>query len=414
LYYLSTHLLPTAVVLLASACSPQLPEPDGAELPSSKLPDTAHPLCADDDDVVIPLPERYADLRADGYDRYTELLAPDGQPIRILAQDGPSTAQILRARNLLRFYLTDVAGSSYGSDKGAVLQLLADNMATLALPNGADGDHHFRLEAQPLYQDELPVEGSAWYLDSDYEHRDAAFEEIFHLVHDMGIGTDWPGALPAYQQALLAEAEAALEDGRWGIPVDPEVEDWIRELRAENSLAQEYIAAVIDSYYGLWGAWDEAPGGMWGIYIAKTRDEVLTHDPAGAALLEAFLPPAMAGYEAILDPAFEGVFSTVFDADEPYTHRSRYLVTVRLTGSADSGILGNDADNILMSNDGDNTLDGGEGEDSVVVCEYSDQISLSAEGEGWILRSSSGEDRLLNIEWIHALDGLVEVGELGR
>ena len=29
--------------------------------------------------------------------------------------------------------------------------------------------------------------------------------------------------------------------------------DWIDELRDEGSLTQEYLASVIDSYYGLWG-----------------------------------------------------------------------------------------------------------------------------------------------------------------
>ncbi len=397
---------------LVLGCHQGIPEPDGSELPDPDLPDGAHELCANDDELVIPTPERYADLEERGYDRYTELLAPDGQPVRIFAQDELSTSQILRARNLLRFYLTDVEGTEYGSDKSAVLQQLADNQAVLALPNGADGDSFFRIDAQPLYAQELPVEGSAWYLDNDYEHRDAAFEEIFHLVHDMGIGTDWPGALPDYQAALLAEAEAALEDGRWGIPVDPEVEDWIDELRAENSLAQEYIAAVIDSHYGLWGPWDEDEGGMWGIYIAKTRDEVYVDDPAGAALLEAFLSPTMAGYEAVLEPNFSGSFSLVFDEAQPYTHKSRYLVTVRLSGTEDAGIVGNDADNVLMGNSGDNLLDGGEGQDTVVVCETLDQLELTQQGDALILRSGAGQDELLGVELIHALDGLRPVDEL--
>ena len=44
------------------------------------------------------------------------------------------------------------------------------------------------------------------------------------------------------------------------------VEDWLEELEREDLLAQEYIASVIDSYYGLWAAWDEDEGGMWGIW----------------------------------------------------------------------------------------------------------------------------------------------------
>jgi hypothetical protein len=48
----------------------------------------------------------------------------------------------------------------------------------------------------------------------------------------------------------------------------------LKELTKENSLSQEYLASLVDSYYGLWGAWTESNShGMWGIYIAKTREE---------------------------------------------------------------------------------------------------------------------------------------------
>ena len=125
---------------------------------------------------------------------------------------------------------------------------MADNGAALMMPNGAHEEwNEPPLDAQPLYAAETPVEGGAWFLNSNYEHRDAAFEEIFHLVHDMGIGTFMPRALPNYQSDLDSEARAAIADGRWGIPVEPGVEDWLEELEREDSLAQEYIASVIDS-----------------------------------------------------------------------------------------------------------------------------------------------------------------------
>ena len=44
------------------------------------------------------------------------------------------------------------------------------------------------IDGQELYWAELPVEGDEWYMKNDWEHRDAAFEEILHLVHDTGIG----------------------------------------------------------------------------------------------------------------------------------------------------------------------------------------------------------------------------------
>ena len=256
----------------------------------------------------------------------------------------------------------------------------------------------------------MTVEGSDWYMNNSWEHRDATFEEIFHLVHDAGIGTWLPGALPEYQSEMLAEAQAAIDDGRWGIPIGPGVEDWLEELAAEDSLAQEYIASVIDSYYGYWGAFDEAPGGMWGVYIAKTRAEIAELDPVGGELLEAFLPP-MAGYEARLDPELEGVFSMEFDAEAPYTHKSQYLQNVTLTGTVASGLRGNAADNRLRGTGADNAIDGGDGTDTVVYCDDATAYEVSTASGVTTVSGPAGIDTLRNIERIQFLATTLTVGE---
>ena len=186
--------------------------------------------------------------------KYTEVIAPNGKSIPIIAQEGVRDIAVARARNLLKFFLTDVPHSKYGSDKSTVANTMTINKAILMMPEGAHREgREPDIEAQPLYESETPVDGSRWYIKNDWNHRDAAFEEIFHLVHDTGIGTYLRGALPEYQRALKVEAIKAMREKRWGISIDPEVNDWLEELAKENSLAQEYIAAVIDSYYGLWG-----------------------------------------------------------------------------------------------------------------------------------------------------------------
>lgn len=344
---------------------------------------------------VAAMPEELERYTRQGFTKYTEIVAPNGRPIRIIAQEGVRDIAVARARNLLVFFLTDVPGSQWGESKEDVANAMADNRAMLMMPEGAHREgREPRIRAQPLYEDETPVEGSRWYLDNDWGHRDAGFEEIFHLVHDFGIGTDRPAARPRYQEALDREARAAMRDGRWGIPIDPHVTDWLEELEDEGSLAQEYIASVIDSYYGLWATFDENPGGMWGIYIAKTRDEIAEHDPQGLALIEAFLPEMMIGYEALIDPAFEGEFDLRFNPDLPYTHKSRYYVEVRLTGTHDAGIIGNDADNRLTGNRGDNRLVGGDGADTAVFqgprAEYT--IERTAAGHLRITDQHDGRD----------------------
>jgi hypothetical protein len=384
----------------------ELPQP--AEARGAKPSPTASLLPFD----IEPIPETARRLRRAGFTKQTAVIAPNGKPIRIVAQAGVRDIAVARARNLLRFFLTDVPGSQYGADKTAVANAMADNRAMLMMPEGAHREgREPRIEAQPLYEDETPVDGSRWYLRNDWDHRDAGFEEIFHLVHDAGIGTYQPGALARYQQELDTEARAAIADGRWGIPIDPHVGDWIEELEAEDSLAQEYIASVIDTYYGLWAAFDEAPGGMWGIYVAKTRDELDSKDPRGKALLEAFLPKMMHGYEALIDPDFTGEFSLAFDAMQPYTHKSRYYVDATLTGDANSGLYGNDQDNVLRGNRGNNTLRGGNGQDTAVFTGPRAQYTVRPDGQSVLvqdrMQERDGTDTLQSIELLRFADGEV-------
>ena len=370
-----------------------------------------HPSC-DSGDVVGEAPTDATEYIQAGFTRYAQIVAPDGGLIKIFGSPQTGDERIRRAHSLLSFYLQDVPGSQYGGDKTEVANRMAQNNAILVMPSGAHGDGpEVQVQAQPLYQDETPVEGSAWYMENDWEHRDAAFEEIFHLLHDAGIGTYLPGALPEYQSLLLAEAEAALSDGRWGIAIDQEVTSWIAELRDEDSLAQEYIASVIDSYYGLWGPWDEADGGMWGIYIAKTRDEMSQKDPAGLSLLETFLPMWL-DYEVHLAAELNGDFHMSLDASKPYTHKSQYLIHVTLTGNNPSNVFANAQDNTLRGNNASNTLDGLGGTDTAVYCEARSAYTVSNSGDEIVVEGAQGRDVLRNIEVIHFADGTVWVSDL--
>ena len=349
---------------------------------------------------IQALPED-SEYREEGFVKYTEVIAPNGKPIPIIAQKGVRDIAVARCRNLLKFYLTNVPGSKYGSDKSKVANAMANNHAMLMMPEGAHREgHEPDIDAQPQFESETPVDGSHWYIHNDWDHRDAAFEEIFHLLHDNGIGTYKRGALPQYQKELKAEAIQSLKDWRWGIAIDPHVKNWIEELRREDSLAQEYIVSVIDSYYGLWAAFDENPGGMWGIYIAKTRDEIKEKDPNGFALLEAFLPPMMFGYESLIDPNFRGTFSLQYNVEFPYTHKSQYYVDATLTGSINSNLLGNDADNTLRGNSGNNILDGGEGNDTVIFQGKKEEYEITDNIVKDTIQGRDGTDTLISIESI--------------
>ena len=255
-----------------------------------------------------------------------------------------------------------------------------------------------------LYADETIVEGSPAYINNEFEdHRDATLEETLHCVHDFGIGVDVrgapEGAAAEFQKQIRAATTAAMKNNIWPTKnSDAETSDWINELRQEGSLTQEYLASAIDSYYGLWGPFDE-DFGMWGIYIARTRADIKAKDPTGFSLVQKFFHPFLT-YTAEIDAGFDGTFLMTFNPKAPYTHKSRYLLNARLTGDKNSNLTGNAQDNTLFGNSGDNVIDGGAGHDTAVFAKTESTYKITKNDDGSITVVGEGTDRLLNIEKI--------------
>ncbi|WP_298444141.1 hypothetical protein [uncultured Ferrimonas sp.] len=335
------------------------------------VPDNGTPPTVPDNGTALPeptlalgigaVPQALAETytKALKFNRHTKVASADGGAIHIVAQDQLSDNQIVRVRNVLQHYLAPYPGSEYGANKDAIGNKMAENGAILLLLNGSDDGTNpaAELDGQPLYHDEIQVEGGPWYTAQNYEHRDATFEEILHLVHDYGIGVDqnasFAGVLPEYQAEIRAAQIEALNDNRWGIGS----QDWIDELTAENSLSQEYLASLIDAYYGLWGAWDESSDhSMWGLYYGKTREQLPQSDPQGWALMQAKLFHPYLTYNARIDASFSGDFSLRFDASKPYTHHAQYLQDITLTGSNPVNVVVNQRNNHISGNDGSNTV----------------------------------------------------------
>jgi hypothetical protein len=412
-------------VALALGCNATSDNSAGfAETDSSAL--CPEQLAAGMDLGIEPVPNQFQESYGRIFCKYTEIIAPSGDPIRLFAQREISNEQMLYARGVLEFYLEGVPGSRHGADKKAIADKMAENGATLLILKGYDGEFEIfedesqwrEIDGQPLYEDEIAAPGSTWYVDNVFDgHRDATFEEILHLVHDNGIGidVDWmpPGVAPEFQREIRqAEINALETNGLWA--QGERTADWIAELGDEGSLTQEYLASVVDSYYGLWGAFDEREGGMWGIYVAKTRDEIAEKDPMGYELMEAFFNPYLT-FEARIDPAFDGVFSMAFDHELPYTHKSQYLVRATLTGSLDSGLKGNAQNNTLRGNRGSNMLDGGDGEDTAVFEGNAAEYDIERDGQTLIVADTiegrDGRDRLVAVEWLKFEDGLRSADE---
>ncbi|MCM1988882.1 hypothetical protein [Oceanirhabdus seepicola] len=345
------------------------------------------------------------------YTKYIDYVAPNGKPIRILAQNEVNDEQVLYAYSILSFYLE----STDTKDKTEIANKMADNESILIMPNGADRDGKTSMLAMSLGQNlnysEVANVGSKWYIENDYEHRDASFEEIFHLVHDYGIGTTKkPQAdnetsqsiKKAMDNALLADKSKRGEEGLWALGFGKTIDEWEKE----GSLEQEYIVSVIDSYYGLWNAFPKK-GGMWGGYVAKSREDVINMDTLGYKALNSFLPPYITTMIRV-DPSFTGDFKMYFDNKAPYTFKSQYLKNVTLTGSNNSNLYGNDLDNILMGNSGENIVNGMGGIDIVQFRGASLEYTVEKSSEGVIVTDTingrDGKCILKNIELLRFTD----------
>jgi hypothetical protein len=335
--------------------TPTVPIPTTPTTPTTSL--SAETLALGISDVPAALINTYS--KALKFNRYTKIDTPDGNAIHIVAQDAVTDNQIVRSRNILQHYLTNYPGSVYGADKSAVANKIAANGGILLLLNGVDDGKNVASElgGQPLYYGEMQVEGGNWYINQNYEHRDASYEEILHFVHDYGIGVDqsatFNGVLPEYQAEIRAAQVTALSGKLWAWPADQA--SWVTELAAENSLSQEYLASVIDTYYGLWGAYKESPYGMWGMYIAKVRDDLAGKDPQGKAVMDNKVFHPYLTYNARIDESFTGDFSLSYNASLSYTHHSQYLKDITLTGSNSSNVVVNQLDNNITGNSAENT-----------------------------------------------------------
>ncbi len=324
------------------------------------------------------------------FDRYTRVTAPNGKPIHILAQQGWSDDQIVRARKVLEHMLAPAPGSKYGADKRAVANTMANRRATLALfddepamERGFRGTFGgLRLGVQDLRANECPVEGSDDYMRHDT--RDAAFEEILHLVHDQGIRP----ALPEYDREIQAANNAAAERGIW----DP----WPRE--EPDSWRNEYIAAAYDNYLDLWTVPptryegepippEEIPAGTshFGTFRGGSRARLREIDPRGYALIEAFFPPRLT-YTPELPADFRGTFSLTRDESLRYTTASQHLRSVTLTGSENASLIGNEHANSLTGNAGDNTLEGCGGDDVLDGSDGYDVAVFSGPRADYVIR----------------------------
>jgi len=375
-------------------------------------------------DGIVALPNDAPEIFRRHFIKYTHVLAPNGLPIRLLAQDGWTDDQVKHAREVLEFLLTDFPGSEYGNDKSDIANALAERKATMVLFNTEEAlEEAFRsglgrrtdLSMQDLRANESPAVG-----DEDYRAhrtRDAAYEEIWHLVHDYGIKPTRPRMITEMRQANDAAAARG-----WKAWPDDEPEEH----------PNEYMGVLIDNYYDLWAVHPtlyearpiesgDIPDGKshFGRYFANSREALRQQDPQGYALIEKFLPPHLT-YTPELPTAFSGVFSLALDPEAAYTRKTQHLRQVALTGDGEAGLIGNAFANQLTGNSGDNVLTGGgaddrlvggAGDDTAVFRGLAAEYTVTAE-QGALrvvdrVAERDGSDLLFSVEYLRFSDQTV-------
>jgi len=352
---------------------------------------------------VVPLPPELGKTLNALFSKYTKIVAPNGKPIHIFAQSKVRDLQVVRAREILKFHLSNAPGTQYGYDKTALANQMADVRATLIYTNTEEESFAMRpilrktkLRIQDLYATESPVEGDYEYLHNKARPggkftRDASYEEIMHLVHAKAL----EDVLPEFHQEIVEAEKASVAAGiyNYGRPAP-----------------HEYIITGFDIYFGLWDHDPQGDGKSFGDeYPFHTKEEMKAGDPALYELVEKFWPKYLT-YNAYIDPSFEGTFKLVRDESEDYTYKSRYLVNVTLTGNKHTNIVGNDQDNRLTGNEGNNIITGGPGNDIIVGGEGEDIAEFSGNYSEYRLTKSGS--KITVTDTISDRDGTDELEEI--
>lgn len=357
---------------------------------------------------IVPLPPTVSQVFTNVFERYTKIVAPNGQAIHFLIQNQVTDEMAVRAREVMRFFLTDVPGTQYGADKTAVANRMGILEAALVYFNteqaagqafnGPLGNAN--IFAQDLYATESVVEGTFAYINNT--NRDATFEEVFHLVHGAGIQP----ILPVYHAEMTAAKNAAKAAGNWTPPAGLPLQDEVFE----------YIISVIDVYYGYWA---HDPDGddtsFGGEYAFNTRASVEAGDPQGVAVMRKFLPEFFTA-QLHCTAGFNATFTLTFNPGTEYTFKSRYMTEVHLSGSNPSNLVGNPLGNVLGGNSGNNAIDGGPGSDTASFsgpkAEYVIQCATPGFTVDDTVANRDGMDSLSSIEFLRFSDQVVAVADV--
>ncbi len=297
------------------------------------------------------------------------------------------------------------------------------------------------MNSQSLMYRELTVEGDCHYMSNfadycanlgNHADRDAAFEEILHLVQAQGIA---PNASTAtLQNDIQAHALSIYNDIQaskptvWR-PTQDDWEDWEsddfdpeRVKQTGPSYSHEYFAAAFEAYMGVAKANGQGLDG----YQALTREEMQTQDPQAvdwiSGLFHGYLQYTAnidsAGvklYTEKTNPGTVPTFRMSPNKDglvEAYTYKSQWLTKVKIVGDDAMNVIGNDQDNTFEGNNKDNSIYGEGGVNTYIVPhKLAECIVIKAKNVS-VECPSTGTDELYDIQNIQFTDQTLDVTKL--
>jgi hypothetical protein len=202
----------------------------------------------------------------DIFSKYVYTTAPNGGRIEIFGTSGVSDDQMLYAREILVQYLTCDGKIYKKKHKEAIANSMANKRTAIVF-----------WDTEKQYEDNISkLSFSGYNLQDLYAteswdsgNRDASYEEILHLVHNYGISP----TLFNFQKRIQEGNDDAIDKGLWN-PDKGEL--------PKADFDDEYFAACMDCYLGLW---NKQGGTMGGSYKPSSRAEMKIQDPVGYQLI---------------------------------------------------------------------------------------------------------------------------------
>ncbi|MBW3694580.1 hypothetical protein EK599_02680 [Vibrio sp. T187] len=317
------------------------------------------------------------------------------------------------------------------------------------LPNVA-GFPKWILNSQGLYYRELAVVGDCHYMtnfdipnscvslgtnsDGHEADRDAAFEEILHLVQAQGIAPN--DSTKPYQELVRAEALRQYTDMTNGgsvawNPTQSSWQDWENDdVNPEigQSYSHEYLASVFEAYMGMWQHQNTGLDG----YKLTSRDKMVTgdngiNDDSGLDFITGMFHDMMqttvridsngvADYhtqQGNLESRFVMNAYQVAPPVDAYTFKSQYYLNAKIIGDKPMSLIANNEDNILEGNNQPNLINGLDGTDTYIINNEKSECTITASPLFVVVSCPNTNDDILhNMEKIKFTDQEVLISSL--